>query len=657
MRAPSAEELFIGIKPEEKNEVKYLERRHLEEDSYKTKLYELGKGPKKENERNEGDSDDECEDEYRQYAFRCIEYHHRYGNHVQRSLEIKSKVVKEALDEMKIDYPGISFSSPDVKLNFPLNPLWPYREQLNELSRKEQEKNTELGQHLGTLMKFLTHEWAQLDKEFHYWTDVGLITYELLWTIFASNTLIYTTVYGQPRVFSLDSFNYLGSKCEGKFARLSATYIDYDGTKFGEGSMNFDIKEFDGSKKIVELQVFPLDRHPEQKAVRERLIERGTKLVALQGYHCKKYNGLTVGCKQVRINTRLMIDALSSGRYSLRSIPKAPGLKRKRKDYDIDDMEHDRDDDEDLFDIDEEGNPVRRSKTEKPLELTDGQKLLCNATVWGFTLDDSKCWEEILIDKLQDIAWNQESFSKLVLPNDTKELIRGLVESHICQERTRFDDFIKGKGKGLIAVLHGPPGLGKTMTAETVAEYTKSPLYTISAGSLGTRPSELESGLQHILKLAERWKAVVLLDEADVYLEERSLHDVQRNALVSIFLRLVEYYQGILFLTTNRVKTFDDAFQSRIHVALRYSKLTLEARTKIWKNFVATIDSNKTSVSEEDYMEVARVELNGRQIKNAIRTALSTADTCGEKLALKHFKIVLGVMSTFEKDLTNLTDG
>src|SRR6202043_2614411 len=79
---------------------------------------------------------------------------------------------------------------------------------------------------------------------------------------------------------------------------------------------------------------------------------------------------------------------------------------------------------------------------------------------------------------------------------------------------------------------------------------------------------------------------VVLLDEAGVFLEERSLTDLQRNALVSVFLRVLEYYEGILILTSNRVGTFDEAFKSRIQLSLHYDNLTRPQRSKIWKNFL-----------------------------------------------------------------------
>jgi len=95
----------------------------------------------------------------------------------------------------------------------------------------------------------------------------------------------------------------------------------------------------------------------------------------------------------------------------------------------------------------------------------------------------------------------------------------------------------------------------------------------LCAGDLGTNIEHLEHNLVEITSLAYKWGAIILIDEADVYLAERSLQDVQRNGLVSVFLRHLEYFQGTMFLTTNRLTTFDDAFQSRIHLAMKFGDL------------------------------------------------------------------------------------
>ena len=106
----------------------------------------------------------------------------------------------------------------------------------------------------------------------------------------------------------------------------------------------------------------------------------------------------------------------------------------------------------------------------------------------------------------------------------------------------------------LTVAISGPPGVGKTLTAESVAEEMKVPLYMMSAGDLGLDPRQVESKLQGILDMCTRWNAILLLDEADVFLEQRSLHELERNKLVSIFLRVLEYYEGIMFLVSLATK-------------------------------------------------------------------------------------------------------
>lgn len=90
-----------------------------------------------------------------------------------------------------------------------------------------------------------------------------------------------------------------------------------------------------------------------------------------------------------------------------------------------------------------------------------------------------------------------------------------------------------------------------------MAEEAKRPLISLTCSDIGTDPALIERRLQFWFKLAKSWGAVLLLDEADVYMEQRTVSDLKRNNLVASFLRTLEYYQGILFLTTNRVGAFD----------------------------------------------------------------------------------------------------
>jgi len=124
----------------------------------------------------------------------------------------------------------------------------------------------------------------------------------------------------------------------------------------------------------------------------------------------------------------------------------------------------------------------------------------------------------------------------------------------------------------------------------------------------------LEENLLEITSLAYKWGAIILIDEADVYLAERSLQDVQRNALVSIFLGHLEYFQGIMFLTTNRVATFDMAFQSRIHFSIRCGDLGRDTKKKIWKTFLGRV-KRQTNISERARDGLSEKKINGRKVR------------------------------------------
>jgi AAA+ superfamily predicted ATPase len=153
------------------------------------------------------------------------------------------------------------------------------------------------------------------------------------------------------------------------------------------------------------------------------------------------------------------------------------------------------------------------------------------------------------------------------------------------------------------------------------------------------------------------------LDEADVFLEERDMRDLNRNALVSVFLRTLEYYDGILILTSNRVGTFDEAFKSRIQLALHYENLTQSQRKKIWRNFMnrlKTLEEEDTVDFDDinDHLdELAHEDINGREIRNAITIARQLAQFKEERFCFSHLKRVIRVSGKFGKYLKDLRNG
>lgn len=237
--------------------------------------------------------------------------------------------------------------------------------------------------------------------------------------------------------------------------------------------------------------------------------------------------------------------------------------------------------------------------------------------VKGFSIN-AKRWGEIFVDNLCEIEFDDNAFDYLVLDPKRKAIAKSLV----VNSKGSFGDIIKGKSGGCIFLLHGPPGTGKTLTCEAISELLHQPLYSITVGELGTTPDVLEKKLSQILEITKSWNAVILIDEADVFLEKRSENDLQRNAMVGIFLRLLERHTGVMFLTTNRADQLDEAFKSRISVIFKYDALNFEMRSQIWKNLLI---ASSCVLSPENIEYLSQYEINGRQIKNAIRMAQSLA--------------------------------
>ncbi|KAJ0422343.1 hypothetical protein BJY00DRAFT_311063 [Aspergillus carlsbadensis] len=338
--------------------------------------------------------------------------------------------------------------------------------------------------------------------------------------------------------------------------------------------------------------------------------------------------------------------------------------------------------------------------------LHDEDYHLLPSRLFGYSLQDRK-FVSVSVSNLRPIENSSRRFQDLIIDESHEKMLRALVRSHFARKELRElsgvhitnQDIIQNKGKGLIILLHGVPGVGKTSTAEAMAMEFKKPLLPMTCGDLGLEPEAVENSLKELFRLAQTWDCILLLDEADVFLTERIPSDLRRNALVSVFLRVLDYYSGVLFLTTNRVGTIDEAFKSRIHASLYYRPLTKGQSERIWamnlrrlveieqEKFQAT-NEPPLVIDQDGILQFAREEFqkgkdgtegrsrwNGRQIRNAVLIASALArydkadtDTSGGgpqadrryDLRVDHFRTVVRSGLAFERYLykvKRMTDG
>lgn len=248
----------------------------------------------------------------------------------------------------------------------------------------------------------------------------------------------------------------------------------------------------------------------------------------------------------------------------------------------------------------------------------------------------------IHIDQLTEYVYDPDLGSKLILPADNRDLVEILLA-----QKGGFRDIIHGKGGGAIILCAGPPGTGKTLTAEVYAEVTARPLYTVQCSQLGTDPDDLEDELLKVFARSQRWNAILLLDEADVYVAARG-SDLTQNAIVGVFLRVLEYYQGVMFLTTNRSDLVDDAILSRCIARISYAVPSVPDQKRIWR---ALADVAGITLSDTVIQSFAKKhpELSGRDVKNLLKLGARIAAARDEKLNepllefVKRFKPTLDI--------------
>ncbi|KAL1859755.1 hypothetical protein VTK73DRAFT_7490 [Phialemonium thermophilum] len=588
-------------------------------------------------------------DWWRLFAFCLVKHYNPKGEPGTTVLYVNAQPLRQLLRDVIGDYPSDPIDVEDVQIHADYEPLFHYRKQIESEGLKRFAADDESLNQLRLLVSWIkTH----FEKEISAYEkcvsgDLRAIAYDHLWTLYPPGTVVWTKFLNQNRAIRVEETNYDDADEEEPGMRITAKFIDFDGETLGWRPIQLTIPRYSGIRLLHDMHVLPMDLHRDAETLRKELLDRGRLFETYVGQHLMEYDGMaikktTAGYSKFSVTGRVMIDCKTFHRLE------------SSDSFVVEDLE----DDEQSRDkraqerVQSDAALLAKKAVVETRALSDDEARLTNATVRGYSFA-VKRFLEFFVGQLSPVEWHAQCFDDLVLDPAIKKTVQALVSSH-SRGADRFDDIVKGKGQGLVCVLHGPPGVGKTLTAECVAEYVRRALFVVSSGDLGGASMELDRNLTRIMDMAATWKAVLLIDEADVFLEQRSLHEMHRNAMVSVFLRVLEYYSGILFLTTNRVTTFDDAFKSRIHVPIRYTDLSPESRKQIWRNFCKRVPGG-VEIDERGLDSLAELDLNGRQIKNVIKAAESLAAFDGVKMDLDRLQQVAKIQATFEKDLSSVS--
>ncbi|KAL8837625.1 MAG: hypothetical protein Q9176_005542 [Flavoplaca citrina] len=577
-------------------------------------------------------------------ALVLVRYYGRNRETLYTELKIYSPYLKKAFKDIIPDFKGYNIENQPIVLYDGLHYFFHYRQEFQEYGRNLEDQAA-----IEHLMFALTYMYSELEPELYSYYNyveapvtVPSIDFPNLWMVFKPGDHVYGNIAGSERVLRVISVR----RADNDSSRWSieGQAIRFDGRDLGYSTEKITINKYGGYVPLANLSYKPLSYLPDKKSISERMIERGRKFIRLRERQHYEYEGAVEALDGAERQQTDTDDGYVSHLY--KTIVKSRIVIDAERFY--------------------QAAPSRQlgnfrktipKRNEEHLRLKDEDYLICCHTALGFSLADRK-WCIFEVDLVKDVDYNVTAFENLMLDEKYKQMISALIKVH-TEVQLSFDDVIKGKGKGLIFLLHGIPGVGKSLTAgmkraeerifitvfstdddiESVADSCKRPLYTITAGDLGTSAADVELGMGKALRLAERWNAIVLIDEADVFLEQ-------------LLLRLLEYYQGIMFLATNRIESFDQAFQSRVHLAVKYPALSSTFRKNLWRIFLhkASPGFSLEWLDPESLERLANEDLNGRQIKNIARTAYALAVSEHTALNFTHVEIALSAVQAFKSD-------
>ena len=240
------------------------------------------------------------------------------------------------------------------------------------------------------------------------------------------------------------------------------------------------------------------------------------------------------------------------------------------------------------------------------------------------------------------LIYARHTWDQLVLGETEKEMLRMACDQvryqHVVYDQWGFDQRL-AYGKGVSMLFAGPPGTGKTMAAQVVANELGIEMYKVDLSQVVSKYiGETEKNLNQVFAEAKKSNVILFFDETDAILGKRTevkdAHDKNANLETSYLLQKMEEYDGITVMTTNYKENIDSAFFRRISYVIHFAFPDARARKEIWKG----IFPKATPLGEDvdfDYL-ANQFEIAGGNIKNIALVASFMAARSGEKVGMRH---------------------
>ncbi|KAB2576092.1 putative ribosome biogenesis ATPase nvl [Lasiodiplodia theobromae] len=492
--------------------------------------------------------------------------------------------------------------------------------------------------------------------------------------------------------------------------KIRCVHLDYDGQFIGPVHTQFKIKKYSGARRVTTLPVHPYCMNVDPAGVRETLVVRGKKFMEVAAgkhMHCR---GTAISPRE-QVDAQVMVDFQQAISRHPHWAPAIIGVGA---------------------DIDDEDNDVWELCREKrmpdaflqPREMSGGgggymggagslsedELMLLPYRVYGFVLRTRK-WAAFDIDDLHEVRTRPggEGFKQLVLPSGHRSKLEPLLRHHFRQRQcmkaeqnspppppgTMNHQYLgssSSKQPGLTILLHGVPGVGKTLTAECVASHFSKPFFPLSCSTiLAGSPEDVTARIEEVFSLAAAWDAVLLLEDAEPIVLHPS------TLATTTFLHALDNYPGLLFLHTTSPShlnpTINPSLHTRLRLSLSYPPLNERATLDVWDVGIwqtkqlypsTRIKADEIlSYAAERYRDPYASRWTGRMIHNAFQNAVALAEDealysasgsirehkerrsrAGGSSALstatlrrRHFEIVAGAWDEFERSAATASGG
>lgn len=271
--------------------------------------------------------------------------------------------------------------------------------------------------------------------------------------------------------------------------------------------------------------------------------------------------------------------------------------------------------------------------------------------------DHAPIWPASLDHDVIRIADASPAFGKLATPIDTatswhravfdaetKQLLQDIIDAcrfqHALLETWGFAATLP-YGRAVTALLAGPPGTGKTMSASLIAHELGRPLFRVDLARIVSKYiGETEKQLGRVFDEAEGTGAILLFDEADALFSKRtevkSSNDRHANLEVNFLLQRLETFTGVVILTTNHEHLIDPAFKRRLRYRIAFPSPDLNERLALWE----TLIPRATPLGDDvDLARLAeRFPLSGGHMLNALVRAATRAMAAGTPMCHHHLE-------------------